>query len=69
MLVLNIDSDHLDFFGDFENYKSAFYNVMHNVIDNLVLNNDDKKNGRHKRLKNIISHNFFSHFLSFTAFQ
>lgn len=42
LLVLNIDSDHLDFFGDFENYKSAFYNVMHNVIDNLVLNNDDK---------------------------
>ena len=42
LLVLNIDSDHLDFFGDFENYKYAFYNVMNNVIDNLVLNNDDK---------------------------
>ena len=42
LLVLNIDSDHLDFFGNFENYRYAFYNVMNNVIDNLVLNNDDK---------------------------
>ena len=41
LLVLNIDSDHLDFFETFNNYKNAFFNVMENVNENLVINNDD----------------------------
>ena len=41
LLVLNIDSDHLDFFENFNNYKNAFLKVMENVKDNLVINNDD----------------------------
>ena len=41
LLVLNIDSDHLDFFENFDNYKNAFFKVMENVKENLVINNDD----------------------------
>ncbi len=41
LLVLNIDSDHLDFFENLNNYKNAFLKVMENVKDNLVINNDD----------------------------
>ena len=41
LLVLNIDSDHLDFFKNFNNYKDAFLKVMKNVKGNLVINNDD----------------------------
>ena len=41
LLVLNIDSDHLDFFENFNNYKNAFLKVMENVKENLVVNNDD----------------------------
>ena len=41
LLVLNIDSDHLDYFKNFNNYKNAFLKVMENVKDNLVINNDD----------------------------
>ena len=41
LLVLNIDSDHLDFFENFNNYKNAFLKVMDNVKDNLVINYDD----------------------------
>tara|TARA_S200000501_G_scaffold7860_1_gene7000 strand:+ start:3903 stop:5213 length:1311 start_codon:yes stop_codon:yes gene_type:complete len=41
LLVLNIDSDHLDFFENFNNYKNAFLKVMDNVKNNLVINNDD----------------------------
>ena len=41
LLVLNIDSDHLDFFENFNNYKNAFLKVMENVKNNLVINNDD----------------------------
>jgi UDP-N-acetylmuramate--alanine ligase len=41
LLVLNIDSDHLDYFKNFNNYKDAFLKVMENVKDNLVINNDD----------------------------
>ena len=40
-MVLNIDSDHLDFFENFNNYKNAFLKVMDNVKDNLVINYDD----------------------------
>ena len=38
---MNIDSDHLDFFKNFNNYKDAFLKVMKNVKCNLVINNDD----------------------------
>ena len=41
LLVLNIDSDHLDFFQNFNNYKNAFLKVMNNVKENLVINYDD----------------------------
>ena len=41
LLVLNVDSDHLDYFKNIDNYKDAFYKVMKNVTDNLVVNNDD----------------------------
>ncbi len=41
LLVLNIDSDHLDYFKNFNNYKDAFLKVMENVKDNLIINNDD----------------------------
>ena len=52
LLVLNVDSDHLDYFKNLQNYKDAFYKVMKNVMDNLVVNNDDKNIKSMKDLKN-----------------
>ena len=42
LLVTNIDEDHLDFYGSFENLISAFEKVILNVKNNLVLNYDDQ---------------------------
>ena len=56
LLVLNIDSDHLDYFKNLENYKDAFYKVMKNVMNNLVINNDDMNIKSMKELKNSIAY-------------
>jgi len=56
LLVLNVDSDHLDYFKNLQNYKDAFYKVMKNVTDNLVVNNDDQNIKSMKELKNPISY-------------
>jgi len=42
LLVTNIDEDHLDYFGTFENLIDAFKKVILNVKNNLVLNYDDQ---------------------------
>ena len=42
LLVTNIDEDHLDYFGTFENLTKAFKKVILNVKNNLVLNYDDQ---------------------------
>ena len=54
LLVLNIDSDHLDYFKNIENYKNAFVNVMKNVEAFLVVNNDDLNLRNLNSFKNII---------------
>ena len=56
LLVLNIDSDHLDYFKNLDNYKDAFYKVMKNVMKNLVINNDDLNIKSMKDLKNSVSY-------------
>ena len=56
LLVLNVDSDHLDYFKNLDNYKDAFYKVMKNVTDNLVINNDDLNIKSMKELKNPVSY-------------
>ena len=56
LLVLNIDSDHLDYFKNLDNYKDAFYKVMKNVMKNLVINNDDLNIKQMKDLKKSISY-------------
>ncbi len=42
LLVTNIDKDHLDYFGSFENLVNAFRKVILSVKRNLVLNYDDE---------------------------
>ena len=56
LLVLNVDSDHLDYFKNLQNYKDAFYKVMNNVMDNLVINNDDQNIKSMKELKKPITY-------------
>ena len=56
LLVLNIDSDHLDYFKNIENYKNAFVNVMKNVEAFLVVNNDDLNLRNLNSFKNIIKY-------------
>ena len=56
LLVLNVDSDHLDYFKNLQNYKDAFYKVMKNVMDNLVVNNDDQNIKSMKELKKPITY-------------
>ena len=56
LLVLNIDSDHLDYFKNLDNYKDALYKVMKNVMKNLVINNDDLNIKSMKDLKNSVSY-------------
>ena len=56
LLVLNVDSDHLDYFKNLQNYKDAFYKVMNNVMDNLVINNDDQNIKSMKELKKPVSY-------------
>ena len=56
LLVLNVDSDHLDYFKNLQNYKDAFYKVMKNVMDNLVINNDDQNIKSMKELKKPITY-------------
>ena len=51
LLVTNIDIDHLDYFGNFNNLIDAFKHVIENVKDNLVLNYDDE-NLRNLKIKN-----------------
>ena len=42
LLVTNIDTDHLDYFINFNNLVDAFKYVIENVKENIVLNYDDK---------------------------
>ena len=56
LLVLNVDSDHLDYFKNIDNYKDAFYKVMKNVTDNLVVNNDDLNIKSMKELKKSVAY-------------
>ena len=56
LLVLNIDSDHLDYFKNIENYKNAFVNVMKNVEAFLVVNNDDLNLRNINTSKNLIKY-------------
>jgi len=56
LLVLNVDSDHLDYFKNIVNYKDAFYKVMKNVTDNLVVNNDDLNIKSMKELKKSVAY-------------
>ena len=56
LLVLNVDSDHLDYFKNLQNYKDAFYKVMKNVMDNLVINNDDQNIKSMKELKKPVTY-------------
>ena len=41
LLVTNIDHDHIDYFGSFENLVKAFKNVISNVEGKCVINVDD----------------------------
>ena len=41
LLVTNIDHDHIDYFGSFENLVKAFKHVISNVEDKCVINVDD----------------------------
>jgi len=41
-IVLNIDNDHLDYFGSFENIKKSFKEYVGHITNVLVLNGDDK---------------------------
>ncbi len=56
LLVLNVDNDHLDYFKNIDNYKDAFYKVMKNVTDNLVVNNDDLNIKSMKELKKSVAY-------------
>ena len=49
LLVTNIDNDHLDHYGSFENLVKAFHTVIRNVSNNKILNYEDEE------LKNIKS--------------
>ena len=42
LLVTNIDHDHIDHYGSFENLVNAFKSVISNVKNSAVLNIDDK---------------------------
>ena len=42
LLVTNIDNDHIDYYGNFNNLKLAFEHVILNSKENVVLNIDDK---------------------------
>ena len=42
LLVTNIDNDHIDYYGNFNNLKLAFEHVIINSKDNVVLNIDDQ---------------------------
>jgi len=41
-IVLNMDNDHLDYFGTFENIKKSFKEYVSHITNVLVLNGDDK---------------------------
>ena len=41
LLVTNIDHDHIDYFGSFENLVKAFKHVISNVEGKCVINDDD----------------------------
>ena len=41
-IVLNMDNDHLDYFGSFENIKKSFKEYVRHINNVLVLNGDDK---------------------------
>ena len=41
-IILNIDNDHLDYFGTFENIKNSFKKYVSHITKVLVLNGDDK---------------------------
>ena len=40
-IILNIDNDHLDYFGTFENIKKSFQKYVSHITKFLVLNGDD----------------------------
>jgi len=42
LLVTNIDNDHIDYYGNFNNLKLAFEHVILNSKENIVLNIDDQ---------------------------
>lgn len=42
LLVTNIDNDHIDYYGNFNNLKLAFEHVINKSKDNVVLNIDDQ---------------------------
>jgi len=41
-IVLNMDNDHLDYFGTFDNIKKSFKKYVGHITNVLVLNGDDK---------------------------
>lgn len=41
-IILNIDNDHLDYFGTFENIKKSFQKYVSHITKFLVVNGDDK---------------------------
>lgn len=41
-IILNVDADHLDFFGNLENVKKSFSKFASQTTDLLIVNGDDK---------------------------
>jgi len=53
LLVTNIDHDHIDYFGSFENLVEAFNHVISNVEGKCVINIDDNQLSKLIRLDDI----------------
>ena len=53
LLVTNIDHDHIDYFGSFENLVKAFKHVISNVEGKCVINVDDHQLSKLVRAKDI----------------
>ncbi len=45
VIITNVDVDHLDYFGSFENVQQSFIDVAHRAIGYVVVNADDAGSG------------------------